>query len=301
MDRRHFCMSVAATVLTTNNNLTFASTTNYSQSVISLWPASPPGGGGPQGNMHVSNKGAQTHISTPILTVLTPASPNGRGILIAAGGGYKRIEAGKEAWPAAQWLVARGYTAYILSYRLPGEGWTNGNLVSLQDAQRALRIVRQHHQYVGVLGFSAGGHLLGMAATRRNLISYTAQDALDDTPAYADSAALIYPVVTVEKPYTHTSTHKILVGPHATAAEEAAWSVQHYVTEDAPPFFLVQAEDDTTSNPDNTRIMQAACERAQIPVEMHRYASGGHGFGMGRLGTPTTTWPNRYEQWLKNH
>lgn len=301
MYRRHFCLGITATLLTTNSKLAFASATNYSQSVISLWSVAAPGGGGPQGNMHVSSKGAQTHISTPVLTVLTPASPNGRGILIAAGGGYKRIEAGKEAWPAAQWLVARGYTAYILSYRLPGEGWTNGNLVSLQDAQRALRLVRQHHQYVGVLGFSAGGHLLGMAATRRNLMSYAAQDALDDTPAYADSAALIYPVVTVEKPYTHTSTHKILVGPHATAAEEAAWSVQHYVTTDAPPFFLVQAEDDTTSNPDNTRIMQAACERAQIPVEMHRYASGGHGFGMGKPGTPTITWPDRYEQWLRNH
>ncbi|VEB97827.1 Prolyl oligopeptidase family [Cedecea lapagei] len=242
--------------------------------------------------------GAQSNIAIPILTVIAPEKPNGQAVLVAAGGGYKRIEMGTEAWPAAQWLVARGYTAYVLSYRLPSEGWADGNLVALQDAQRALRIVRERENNVSVLGFSAGGHLLGLAATRTGCSSYPAQDRSDDKPAFADRAALIYPVITLEKPYEHTSTHKILVGKDASSAENAKWSVQNYVTPNSPPFFLVQAEDDPISDPQNTLIMAAACERQHIPVEMHRYSSGGHGFGMGKPGTPTVKWPEHYEKWL---
>ncbi len=265
---------------------------------IALWNDVPPGGGGPSGSEILSAKGALSNVTRPSLRVFAPAKSNGRAVLVAAGGGYKRIEMGQEAWPAADWLSALGYTAYVLSYRLPDEGWRDGNLVSLQDAQRALRIIRSREKHVSVLGFSAGGHLLGMAATRTDFHSYPVADALDHTPAYADGAALIYPVITLESPYTHTSTHKLLVGPDATAAVDAQWSVQNFVTATTPRVFLVQAEDDPVSDPHNTLIMAAACQREHVPVEMHRYSSGGHGFAMGRPGTPTTEWPARYKQWL---
>lgn len=152
---------------------------------------------------------------------------------------------------------------------------------------------------LSVLGFSAGGHLLGMAATRADERCYTPLDALDSLPARADGAALIYPIVTLEKPYSHTSTHRVLVGKNATQAQDAAWSVQHYVTPTTPPMFLVQAEDDSVSDPHNTLILQTACLRAGVSVEMHRYPSGGHGFGMGRAGTQTLAWPELYEKWLR--
>lgn len=301
MDRRQFLGSVAAGVLISRSGTNFAAqaaVTVRPPHTVRLWPDQPPGGGGPVGPVQWSAKGAQSNISQPSLTVYSPAKPNGYAVLIAAGGGYKRIEMASEALPAARWLVERGFTACVLSYRLPGEGWKDGNRVALQDAQRALRLIRQREKNVGVLGFSAGGHLLGLAVTRPDFTSYPAVDSLDNLPARADRAALIYPVITLEAPYTHTSTHKILVGNHATAQQDEAWSVQNFVKPDAPPFFLVQAKDDPISNPENTLIMKAACEKQHVPVELYRYASGGHGFGMGRPGTPTMDWPSHYQEWL---
>ncbi|MCU5773174.1 alpha/beta hydrolase [Erwiniaceae bacterium BAC15a-03b] len=297
MNRRDFLCGVAASVVALRSG--HVSAVNYQQTTLPLWPRMAPGGGGPSGSAILSAKGALSNIAVPALTVLTPEDPNGHAVLIAAGGGYKRIQMASEAWPAAQWLAARGYTAYILSYRLPHEGWVDGNMVSLQDAQRALRIIRQREQHLSVLGFSAGGHLLGLAITRTGFASYAPQDKLDSLPAYADRAALIYPIITLEKPYSHSSTHRLLVGPHASAADNAAWSVQNYVNAHTPPLFLVQALDDPISNPDNTLIMSAACRKAAVPVEMYRYADGGHGFGMGRAGTATMQWPSHYKTWLE--
>ncbi|MEA9390741.1 alpha/beta hydrolase [Acerihabitans sp. TG2] len=301
MDRRQFLIGFAAAMIAPQSSagLVGNNTLPGEHSHIALWNGVPPGGGGPSGSETLSAKGALSNITCPSLSVFRPKTPNGQSVLIAAGGGYKRIEMGSEAWPAARWLSALGYTAYVLSYRLPDESWRDGNLVSLQDAQRALRIIRRREKYVSVLGFSAGGHLLGMAVTRSDFSSYPAGDALDQTPAYADRAALIYPVITLETPYSHTSTHKLLVGPHATAAANAQWSVQNFVTATTPRMFLVQAEDDPISDPHNTLIMAAACLRERVPVEMYRYSSGGHGFGMGKPGTPTIEWPARYKAWLR--
>lgn len=297
MDRRQFLIHASAAMIAARLGFSWASS-SPKMYMLPLWAGIPPGGGGPLGKMRVSSKGAQSHIALPYLTVLEPLSPKGRGVLIAAGGGYKRIEMAMEAWPAARWLVEQGFTAYMLSYRLPGEGWQDGNKVALQDAQRALRIVRSREKEVSVLGFSAGGHLLGMAVARAGYHSYPTQDAIDESPAYADRAALIYPIITLEKPYSHTSTHNILLGNAATDAQNAAWSVQNYVTDQTPPIFLVQAEDDSVSDPHNTLIMQAACMRQQVPVSLYRYPTGGHGFAMGRPGTPTTQWPAHYLRWL---
>jgi acetyl esterase/lipase len=298
MDRRQFLIRFTALALAAKSGLAQSSSPQKMPYTLSLWTSTPPGGGGPVGEMRVSAKGAQSHIAIPYLTVLEPLSPKGHGVLIAAGGGYKRIEMEMEAWPAAYWLVERGFTAYMLSYRLPGENWHDGNLVALQDAQRALRIVREREKQVSVLGFSAGGHLLGMAATRADYRSYPIHDAIDERPAHADRAALIYPIITLEKPYNHSSTHKILVGNTATDVQNAAWSVQNYVTDQTPPMFLVQAENDTVSDPHNTLIMQAACVKACVPVTLYRYPNGGHGFAMGRPGTQTTQWPAHYLRWL---
>lgn len=139
---------------------------------------------------------------------------------------------------------------------------------------------------------------MGMALTRPDFHANPPTDALDNTRVTVDKGALIYPVITLEKPWTHTSTHKILVGPNATVIEEADWSVQTWVSPRTPPVFLVQAEDDPIANPQNTLIMATACQKAGVPVTQYRYASGGHGFGMGRPGTPTTQWPSQYEKWL---
>ncbi|HCJ04905.1 MAG TPA: hypothetical protein DHV66_15005, partial [Raoultella ornithinolytica] len=173
-----------------------------------------------------------------------------------------------------------------------------GALAPLQDAQRALRLIRAREEQVSLLGFSAGGHLLGMAACRADFAAYSPQDALDDRPARADKAALIYPIISLMPPYSHTATHRMLAGAHASEAVDRAWSVQTYVNAQTPPCFLAQAEDDSVSDPHNTLIMAAACRQHQIPVSLYRYARGGHGFAMGRPGTPTVEWPEHYARWL---
>lgn len=273
---------------------------------IPLWPAEPPGGGGPSDPMTINAWGAVTNIAIPSIAVYTPARPNGDAVLVAAGGGYKRIEEGQEALPAVSWLNDRNITAFVLRYRLPGEGWTNGPFAPLQDAQRAIRLIRANAKSfrinpkrLGVLGFSAGGHLLGLASARSAFASYPAADKTDALSARPDFAALIYPVITLEPPYDHTSTRRIFVGEHPSPEMSAMWSVDTHVDSDCPPMFLVQAQDDPISNPANTLIMQAVCERVGVPVELHSLASGGHGFAMGKKGMPSGEWPGFFDAWLR--
>jgi len=272
---------------------------------LPLWPGLPPGGGGPVGPPEIDERGAVRNIAVPGLDVFAPARPNGLAILVAAGGGDKRIEMEKEARPAARWLVARGVTAFVLSYRLPREGWADGPLAPLQDAQRALRLIRMRApshgidpDRIGVLGFSAGGHLMGLAAARSAFRAYAPVDATDTGSARPATAALIYPIITLEPPYDHTSTRVQLIGRHPSPEASADWSVQTHVRSRCPPVFLAQAEDDPISDIANSRIMAQACERAGIPVEAHILATGGHGFNMGRPGTPSEHWPGWYAAWL---
>lgn len=270
-----------------------------------IWPGEPPRGGGPGGTLAVDAHGAVSNVVRPGLIPVLPEHPTDVAVLVAAGGGYKRIEIEREAMPAARWLAARGIAAYVLTYRLPAEGWSVGPLAPLQDAQRALRLMRAgvagHPalRHVGVLGFSAGGHLMGLAAARSGFASYDPVDGTDRQSARADAAALIYPVITLLPPYDHTSTRRMLVGAHPTPEASADWSVETHVRSNCPPMFLVQAEDDPISDLANTLIMAKACRAAGVPVDMHRLASGGHGFGMGRPGTPSAAWPDWYADWLR--
>ncbi|RWX76922.1 alpha/beta hydrolase [Neorhizobium lilium] len=272
---------------------------------LALWPSTPPGGGGPPGPIRTRPGGAVRNVSAPSLEVFQAEEPNGMAVLIAAGGGYRRIQNGNEALPAARWLNAHGITAFVLTYRLPGEGWAAGPLAPLQDAQRAIRVIRAgasrfdiHADRIGVLGFSAGGHLLGLAATRSTFITYERVDATDQISARPDFAALIYPIITLKPPYDRTSSRKMLVGEHPDPALTAEWSVEEHVKANCPPMFLAQAKDDPVSDPHNTLLMQAACEQAGIPVELLQLDDGGHGFGMGRPGTASMAWPDAFASWL---
>lgn len=273
--------------------------------VVALWPGTPPGGGGPQGPLRTTHNGAVDHIATPCMLVYRPDQPNGSAVLVAGGGGYKHIGLRAEAEPASSWLVAHGATAFVLIYRLPRESWVDGRRVALQDAQRAVRLIRARAGYYGVrpnrisvLGFSAGGHLMGLTADWSEFHAYPPVDSMDFLSARPDAAALIYPVITLEPPYQHTSTRVQMVGEHPRARLSAEWSVQTHVRPGCPAMFLVQAKDDPISNPANTLIMEQACKRAGVKVELHQLPTGGHGFGMGVAGTVTAEWPSWYAHWL---
>ncbi|QUG73876.1 alpha/beta hydrolase fold domain-containing protein [Erwinia sp. E602] len=293
ISRRRLLMGSGAFLLAMSTDNLFAR-----QDFFPLWPDEPPGGGGPSGALRISSNGSWSNIVSPGIQRFVPEQPNGKAVLIAAGGGYRWIGMGREGWPVARWLNSKGYTAYVLSYRLPGEHWQDGNRVALQDAQRAIRLVRSMENNVHLLGFSAGGHLLGMAAARPDFATYAPQDSIDEIVPKADSVGLIYPVITLEPPYTHTNTHLMMVGNHPTAAEEASWSVQNYVTRAYPPLFIAQAEDDPTSDPENSVIMTDTCRRVGVPVQQIQLSRGGHGFGLGKAGTPAAIWDEAYAVWL---
>ncbi len=273
-------------------------------STLPLWPSTPPGGGGPSGPVQQRGSGV-SNISAPTLEVFPADKPNGMAVLVAAGGGYRHIQDRNEALPAARWLNAHGITAFVLTYRLPGEGWLAGPLAPLQDAQRAIRLIRSgasrfaiEADRIGVLGFSAGGHLLGLAATRSAFHAYERVDAADQISARPDFAALIYPIITLKPPFDRTSSRRQLIGRHPGPQLAAEWSVETHVKAMCPPMFLVQAKDDPVSDPHNTLIMQAACQQAGVPVDLFQLENGGHGFGMGRQGTASMEWPAVFSAWL---
>lgn len=274
---------------------------------VSLWPATPPGGGGPAGPLRRDDSGAVSNIATPILEAFLPDRPSGVAVLVAGGGGYARIGLVKEAYPAAYWLASQGISAFVLTYRLPRESWNDGPVVALQDVQRGLRVIRaQAGRFkvdpgrLGVMGFSAGGHLCGMAAARSAFRSYTPIDKADEGSARPDFATLIYPVVSLEPPHDHTTSRRSLVGERPSLAESAMWSLQTYVQANCPPIFLVQTDDDRVIGPEHSQILDAACRAAQVPVEYHRFAVGGHGFGIGQSDTPVALWPRLYRFWLSS-
>ncbi|WP_122039232.1 alpha/beta hydrolase [Asaia bogorensis] len=272
---------------------------------IALWPETPPGGGGPSGPEQATAKGALYNIIEPRLEIFRPANPNGSAVLIAAGGGYQRIGMKREAYPAARWLAARGVTAYVLVYRLPGEGWAEGPLAPLQDARRALALIGRHARRDGIdkerislLGFSAGGHLMGMTASQWHGEGPFAPLLEKMSVPKPAGAALIYPVITLEKPYDHTATRRDLVGVNAAPDLARLWSVQSHVRPGYPPVFLTQADNDHIANPYNAALMAQTCEAIGTAVDYRRLPTGGHGFGMGEPDQVTANWPGWYESWL---
>lgn len=202
-------------------------------------------------------------------------SPKGKVIIVCPGGGYQILAVNHEGTEIAQWLNALGYTAYVLRYRVPDnrEG-------ALQDVQRAIRIARAENpgKQVGVMGFSAGASLTARAATRFQSPSYTATDETDTQSARPDFAALIYPAYMDE-------------GEHHTLTPELT------ITEQTPPFFVFQTADDHYGN--SALVISQALRNHKIPVQLHIYEKGGHGYGLrANLAEAASKWPKLMEEWL---
>ena len=202
-------------------------------------------------------------------------SPKGKVVIVCPGGGYQILAVNHEGTEIAQWLNALGYTAYVLRYRVPDnrEG-------ALQDVHRAIRIARAENpgKQVGVMGFSAGASLTARAATRFQLPSYTATDETDTQSARPDFAALIYPAYMDE-------------GEHHTLTPELT------ITEQTPPFFVFQTADDHYGN--SALVISQALRNHKIPVQLHIYEKGGHGYGLrANLAEAASKWPKLMEEWL---
>ena len=269
---------------------------------IELWPHKPPGAPGPAGVEQVTPAGAVTNIVNPRMIMRRPAKPNGAAVLILGGGGYRRIAISKESQPTAIWLLDYGVTTFTLYYRLPNGGWPGS--APFQDAQRAMRLIRARadglgldESQVGIIGYSAGGHCAGMTSVRPDAKLYTAVDAVDETSARPDFAALIYPVLTM-MPANRTKISTLtLLGSNPTDAQSTAMSVDQQVTDDAPTTFLAHATDDPIAPVENSLLMFAALRKVHVPVEMHVFRSGGHGFNLGQPDQEDHAWPRLFATW----
>ena len=234
-----------------------------------------------------------------------PAIPNGAAVLVTPGGGYRWVVVDKEGYEIARWLTARGWTVFVLFYRLPGEGWAAGPDVALSDAQRAMRLIRSRARDYGIapdrvaaMGFSAGGHVCGDLATRFDTKTYVPIDAADRLSARPDIAAPIYAVQSMRSPLAHPGSRSLLIGEKASAAVERAHSTAANVSPATPPSFLVHAEDDAVVDVGNTLEFRAALKSAGVVVETHLFSAGGHGFGLRRaMGKPVESWPDLFVNW----
>lgn len=271
---------------------------------IDLWPGAPPGTGRPTGPEKVDTSGSATgavsNVTRPRIELYRPAKPNGKAVLVIGGGGYFRIQIGGAAVPTARVLLARGYTVGVLYYRLPGDGWNAD--APFQDGQRAMRILADQAaglgvrpDGIGVVGFSAGGHLAAMLATQGNETFYTPIDATDRRPAVPAFAGLIYPVISMKPPIDTTRTKRELQNlPNFLER----FSAEDKVSARTPPIFLAHAADDRIADVDHSLRMFRAMREAGRPVELHVFEQGGHSWGVGKPGTTVSAWPNLFLRWL---
>ena len=235
-----------------------------------------------------------SNVSRPMMTVYSPTGKNtGAAVVVFPGGGYEILAIDLEGTEVCDWLTSKGITCVLLKYRVPAPRLTPSHgaypesPMALEDAQRTMGLVRFHaaewhidpHK-IGVLGFSAGGHLVAAISTHFKKRLYTSVDAADKESCRPDFAVALYPG------HLWIDDQKFELNPNVP------------VTRQTPPTFLLQAEDDPVDNINHSLVYYIALKNAGVPVEMHLYAQGGHAFGLRRTKFPVTGWPQLVETWL---
>ena len=227
------------------------------------------------------------NVSKPTLTLYKPQGKNtGAAVVVFPGGGYNILAIDLEGTEVCDWLIKSGVTCVLLKYRVPQTGPYPKSSAALQDAQRAMGLVREHAaewnidpKKIGVLGFSAGGHLAAAISTHFDQRLYDPIDAADKLSCRPDFAVVVYP------------------GYLALADKNFAQNADINPTSNTPPTFIVQAEDDPV-HIENSVVYFMALKNAKVPAELHIYSEGGHGYGLRRTALPVTTWPDAVEVWL---
>lgn len=281
---------------------------------IPLWPGAAPGSESVSLYETITERSADrskpdrfvTGVSRPTLTPFFPEHPNGASLIVAAGGGYVREVMDHEGFETARWFAERGVTAFYLKYRLPSDPHARAADVPLQDAQRAVRVVRSRAaewkldpKRVGIIGFSAGGHLAASLADHFDDATHAPVDRVDSLSARPDFVLLLYPVISMHDGLAHPGSKRALLGQDPTPEAVGAYSAEDHVTSSNPPTFVALASDDKSVPPDNGIAYTHALRTAGVRSELHVYAAGGHGFGIGRaLGQPCAGWTALAYDWL---
>ncbi|TDD94588.1 alpha/beta hydrolase [Flavobacterium cellulosilyticum] len=243
-------------------------------------------------------------VTQPSITffLADPKIANGTSVIICPGGGYLHLAINKEGYKIAKWFNTLGISAFVLKYRLPSDLIMKDKSIGpLQDAQQAVRILRRNSDKwhidpnkIGIMGFSAGGHLAATVSTHFNDKVYEVTDNISARP---DFSILIYPVISMQEGITHQGSKKYLLGDNPSVEMIDKYSIEKQVTSTTPKTFLVHATDDNVVPVENTINYYLALKQNQVPVEMHIYENGGHGFGLGRQET-NLNWPKACEKWL---
>ena len=276
---------------------------------IPLWPGKPPGGGGVKGPEKLGSEGAGlgalSNIATPRMRVYRPVKANGAAVVVCGGGGYFRIQLLKESTPTARWLQERGFTVFELLYRLPNDGWDAS--VPFMDAQRAMKIVRTRAiefgvdpQRIGIMGFSAGGHLAGFTALQPQRQLYAGADKYEKVSARPDFSVLLFPVVSLRKPFDTTRTRREIIGEKPNIDAENAWSLDSYANANAPPIIIFASADDKTTPPGHGILLFEKLNAAGASVELHMFRDGGHGWGLGKPDQVISQWPEMFVKWFES-
>jgi len=258
-----------------------------------LWPDGAPGA--------LGNSDADRPTITPYLV---PAGHGtGTAVVVCPGGGYVNLAMDHEGDQIARWLNSIGVTAFVLKYRL---GPRYRHPIELGDAQRAIRTVRaKAGQFrvmpdrVGIMGFSAGGHLASTAATHFDAGNPAATDAIERVGSRPDFAVLCYPVISFTTPYTHRGSMRALLGDNPDPKLAESLSNELQVTPQTPPTFLFHTNSDTVVPPENSMLFYMALRKAGVPAEIHIYANGPHGVGLAPTDEALSTWPARLADWLR--
>jgi acetyl esterase/lipase len=287
---------------------------------IPIWPGAVPDAQ-PVTGPEALTSGAVTNVTRPTMTVYSPSGKNtGAAVVVFPGGGYEDLAIDLEGTEVCDWLTPKGITCVLLKYRVPGEGHYPKSApypksgpypespMALEDAQRTVGLVRFHAEEwhidphkIGVLGFSAGGHLSAAISTYFAKRLYPPVDGADKERCRPDFAVVIYPghlSLSAAEWDAKQGAQKYVVRHPANADKDLNLNPDIPVTSQTPPTFLIQAEDDHVDSVYDSLAYYIALKKAGVPMEMHLYAQGGHAFGLRRTKFPITAWPQLVETWL---
>ncbi|MGA2146350.1 MAG: alpha/beta hydrolase [Bryobacteraceae bacterium] len=258
-----------------------------------LWPKGAPGA-----------LGAADEDIPALTPYLVPAArATGTAVIVAPGGGYAHLSMDKEGEQIARWLNSIGVAAFVLKYRL---GPRYHHPIELGDAQRAIRTVRSRAAElglsparIGMMGFSAGGHLTATVGTHFDAGDASAPDPIDRASSRPDFLVLCYPVITFEDPYAHRGSRQFLLGDNPDPKLVRDLSNELQVTADTPPAFLFHTTTDQTVPVENSVLFYLALRKAGVPAEMHIYERGPHGVGLAATDEALSSWPARLADWLR--
>ncbi|MCA9265500.1 MAG: alpha/beta hydrolase [Planctomycetales bacterium] len=259
-----------------------------------LWPEGAPGA-----------KGTEAKDKPTLIAYHAPKeTATGTAIVVCPGGGYGHLAMDHEGHQIAAWLNSIGISAFICDYRHRAKGY--GHPAPLEDAQRAIRIVRAHAdpwhvdpQKIGVLGFSAGGHLASTAATHFDSGDANAQDPIARVSCRPDFAVLCYAVIAFDEPYTHRGSQHNLIGETPASELVTLLSNEKQVTKETPPTFLWHTNEDAGVPAENSVYFYLALRKAGVPAELHIFQTGRHGLGLAADTLGTRDWSKRCEDWMR--